>query len=882
MPTKRKNQPRAKKTRRGAGLKKTLVAVPEAPAQAAPSFNGASSEWTLFLLGIFVVLWGICWAGHYQQAEKVFLVISILICASYFLNLSNPKHALILIGLGWVMTGLAIGSNPNFIHVFSIFKKFNLPNPATQFAIGMGLLVAFWRFLKPLDPAQDISKNWARFWFWIILAVAFYFRMYKIHEAAGIYWDDCAVSIVDARGILEFKERPMLMPIANREPFYCYSLAALWSFIPNAYAIFIHRLGGGLIDLGAVWLFYLVGKEVGGRRVGLVAAALGAVNKPMIIGAFTGNSNVTAPMAVALILLTTLRLFKNPNWKHFVWWGLSLGFAPYNYTSVRPWLLFIVTAVFLWIWFYREKGGKVKWDYLLGWGTFLAWAFCFLMVNNFLPKQSGWVSVFSRSGVGILALVLFWFFFLQALRSSRETSDPVLVPRFFLGVFLAALAIYPLAVQPLIAAHASGLSIFHSHDNLAVHFGADSFKVFFEKIADSLHILFIGGEDRGDMNLSGDAFFDYHFIPVFILGLVSLLVQPNWIKGFLLISGLVGISPHILSIDPHSGKFACCVAPLAVLAGMGVQQVYQALKYSFSGARSGFLIFVFFIGYFCWAMVGSSDRVLNTFFTGDRVEKTVSNQVRTLSGSANVYIASYPLFVSGVVQAVLDQGFDVYSMKKSNPIFLKPGEKTRNAVVLFHLYDKETEALVTREFKNVTWDVIYLGGWPDKRVACRRAIIPAAEITSIPGGMFYFQTVPETNWTRDYLMGRYILGYGVIELEESRPSPFDPIANAMGGRLVNVRGQFNLPNASRLSFKVNTNDFVRFQIDGQQLIYQTPDWKPILSEKTVKLGEGIHQVTYDIWLQHDQTIPQVVVSVDGGFYAPMDTLSRNNLSVPAR
>ncbi len=873
MPSKRKNKPSRGKKKVVARSAESAQPFSESPANPPkPGLAISPSGWTLVLLTIAVLLWFYCSASHYPQAEKVFLAIAILIGASYFLNLSNLRYTLFLVGLGWVLVVFALGTNPNFSQFFSFWPGHQIPNPLMTFALGSGLLIAFWRFFPPVDPSQDISKGWARVWFWIIMAVAFYFRMYKAHEAAGIYWDDCVVSAIDARSILEFHERPFLMPIANREPFYCYFLAALWSFMPNAYAVFVHRLGGAIIDLAAVWFFYLVGKEVGGRRVGLVAAALGAVSKPMIIASVTGNAHVTGPMAVALVLFTTVRLFKNPDWKQFVFWGLALGFAPYNYTSVRPWLLFIVTAVFLWIWFGQRKEGRGKWDILLGWGTLLAWAFCFLLVNNFLPKQSFWVSFLSRGWVGIAVIAVLLFFFFKSLSEPRSS----LVPRFFAGVSLAALAVYPIAIQPLIAVHASGLSIFHSHDSsLAVHFGLDSFKLLVEKLADTLRTVFIGGEDRGDMNLAGDAFFDYHMIPILVLGLVSFLVRPNWMTGFFLIAGLVGISPHVLSIDPHSGKLICCVAPLAVLGGMGVQQVYSAFKTATSGSLTRFLAVPVLAAYFAWAIWGTSGKTIDTFFVGCRVEKTVSLQIKKFSPRAKVFIAPYPLFVSSVVQAVLDQGYDVYLQKDKNPIYLNPGENPKDAVVLMYIGDDLNRTKIEKQYKNVQWDVINLDGWKDIRPTFRRAIIPASEITDKADQMFYFQRVPADYWTRDYLVGRYILGYGVIEMEERLSNPFDPIAFGMGGRLVNLKGNIYIPTTDQVVFKVKTNDFVKLRVDGRQIIYLNPFWPPVAASGKMNLTAGVHRVEYDIWLQHDQFIPPVMVSIGGALDVPLSFLGQN-------
>lgn len=884
MPSKKKKSSSPQK-------RKTVVRSPKVPnpvVQPTPPpvpvvQNWFLSNWTLVLLAAAAVSWLVCGAMHYPRAEKVLLIIAVLIGASYFLKLNNLKFCLPLVGLGWVLAAFALNADPNFSFAFPFLPgPTHLPDPFTQFALGMGLLVAFWRFLPPADPSDDISKGWARIWFWVIFAVAAYFRFYKIHEACGIYWDDCAVSITDARGILEFHERPFLMPIANREPFYCYFLATLWSFMPNAFAIFVHRLGGGLIDMVAIWLFYLVGKEAGGRRVGLVAAALGAVSKPMIIAAVSGNSHVTSSMAIALILLTTLRLFKKPDWKHFIYWALALGFSPYNYTSVRPWLLFIVTAVFLWIWFHGQKGPKTRADLVLGWGTLLAWAFCFLMVNNFLPKDSFWVAFLSHGWVGLLVLAGLGYLFFTTLGRSPEGGMPALIPKFFLGVALAALVIYPLATQPLIAAHASGLSIFHSHDSLAVHFGADSFKVLLEKIVDSMHTLFIGGEDRGDMNMVEDSFFDYFFIPALVLGLVSFLTRPDWMKGFFLVAGLVGVSPHILSIDPHSGKLSCCVAPLAVLAGLGAQQLYQALEKATSKRITTLIAVPVLVAYLGWATWGAQARALDTFFRGCRVEKTVSLQVQKFSSSSQVFIAGYPLFVSFVVQAVLDQGYDVYSLKDHNPIFLKDAESPRDAVVVFHYYDKATRDKITKDYKDAKFDVISLEGWKDSRPTFWRAIVPASEITENEGQLFYYRRVPGTNWRRDYLAGRYILGYGVIELQESTANLYQPIAPGTGGHMMNLKGSFNLPADSRVAFRVNTNDFVKFQVDGRQLFYLNPYWQLVPASKKLELSAGDHQVEYDIWLQHEQTIPKIMMSVNGGPETALGEVPEQASTLPSK
>ena len=142
---------------------------------------------------------------------------------------------------------------------------------------------------------------------------------------------------------------------------------------------------------------------------------------------------VTVPLAVGLILLTTIRLFKKTDWERFVQWGLALGFAPYNYTPVRTWLPFIVTVIFLWIWFFKLKDRpKTPSEFVLGWGIVLVWNVLFLKVNNFLPSR---VLNYSLPVDGLLAAVLLGLFSFCAFRlaSQKKLSLKNLLPTFFPG-----------------------------------------------------------------------------------------------------------------------------------------------------------------------------------------------------------------------------------------------------------------------------------------------------------------------------------------------------------------------------------------------------------------------------------------------------------------
>ncbi len=818
--------------------------------------------WTKTLAVITLALGLFFWWGHHTDTAMLFISMAFFIFLSSGMVFPTPFYPLTLIGLGWVLFTISVGQYYNFRFVFSSFPNMMFASSALYFAVGMGLMVAFWRFLPTSRDEYDVPKVWARVWFWVILAVAAFMRLHRINDALGMYWDDCAICITDPRGILEFHDRYMFVPAGNREPFFSYYLAALWSLMPNAYIIFVQRLGSALIDLTGVWLFYLLGKEIGGRWTGLAAAGLASVSKPMIICNLLGFTQVTVPMAVALTMLMTVRLFKKPDFSHFIQWGLALGFMPYNYTAVRPWLPYIVAVVLFWIWFSKQNEGKGKWDFLLGWGTLLAWVFVFLLRNNFLPMKNGLIVFLNQGWVGLAALVILWYFFKRSLSEAMTADRTSLVPRYFLGVFLAAALAYPLASDSMVAVHTTPLSIFHDRTNLTVNYTSDAVRTFSNKVWVTLQEVFAEGADRGDSNLLHDAFYDFHFIPIFILGMVSLLAQPTWMKTFLLICFFVGISPHVLSIDPHVGKLMGTVAPLSVLAGLGVRQVYSALRTALAG-RSGFLFVLLLTAYFGWAFSGTYEKVWVKYFSQESGDRAVSFQAAKYAPQDRVYLVLYQFFASSLSQAILNQGLDVYSLGAENPIPLKTGETRKDVVVIMSVKDDKTKALIESQFKNAAWELIRLGGFQDLRLVGRRAIIPAADIPEKPGKLFYFQQVPAANWTRQYLNGRAVLGYGLIDREDIVQSPYDPVPLDMGGRMVHLKGSFNQPADARVTFKVKTCNHVKLQIDGRMILYLKPFQETLSTDKTIFLTAGNHTAVYDTYLECQRAVPEIMMWVSG-------------------
>ncbi len=823
--------------------------------------------WSWFLFFVLLATGLFFLIRHQSETASIFLIPAAVLGVSFYFPLRRLDHALGLIGFGWLLVLFSLGSWTNFRYAFSAIGDYNLPSPVFHLALGLGLLLAYWRYLPTQTAPGLISKNWGLIWFWVIFLAAVFLRFQRIHEEPGCYWDDPAVCIVDPQGILNFHEHPMLMPLGQREPFFSYFLAGLWSLAPTAHAIFIQRLGGAILDLTAVWLFYFLGKEAGGVTVGLVAEALAAFSKPMIIEDLIGMTAVTVPLAVALVLWITFRLFKKPDWGRFAQWGLALGFAPYNYTPIRTWLPFIVTSVFVWIWFYKRKDSKHNQgrsaDQIYGWGIVFFWNLLFLKVNNFIPVNSFLFNLLNSWWFWISVLLI--YFILSGLLIFRGGGEKdgylKIAPRFFLGVLLAVAIIYPLASDPEIAVHPSGLSIFHDQQTRTFHYQDTVPFLLLHKTWVSIETMFYSGQDRGDLNLPWDAFFEFHFVPLFVLGFVAFLSRPSWLSGFLLAGGFVGISTHVLSIDPHSAKLVAAIAPLSVLAGLGFQQFYSALK-SLKTKNYAPVFGIFCLVYFGWAIWGTYDRVWTHYFREERIDHIIGDKVIELAPRNRIYMAVYPDFGSPQTLALLDQGLDLYILGKENPIYCGVGQARKDVVVLMHIGDKNTQNLVQEQFKNVSWTVESSNqeGHPE---VLRIATIPAAEIGEKPGKLFYFQPEQGLGWFRDYFAGRYVLGAGLIDREEYVDSIYAPIPGDMGGRMVRISGNLNLAADETILFKTKAVNDVILKVDGKDVINLRPFNRTLQASKEMTLAQGPHFIEYVTYLQFSNEIPEVAMTVNG-------------------
>ena len=91
-----------------------------------------------------------------------------------------------------------------------------------------------------------------------------------------------------------------------------------------------------ILGTAAIGVCGYTGREIGGRRVGLIAAFLLAVYPNIWMTDELALSEALAPLLVATLLLFAYRFWKDPSVKRGIWLGVALGIAMLGRDELTP------------------------------------------------------------------------------------------------------------------------------------------------------------------------------------------------------------------------------------------------------------------------------------------------------------------------------------------------------------------------------------------------------------------------------------------------------------------------------------------------------------------------------------------------------------------
>ena len=244
---------------------------------------------------------------------------------------------------------------------------------------------AFW--VK--HPEGQPRKGGGLFNRWSLLLIAataliFFFRFYQTASVPPEPFSDHAEKIFDVYDVSIGETRIFFPRNTGREAFQMYWTLLVAKLFGTGLSFLSLKLGTAILGFLTLPFVYMLGREIGGQRVGLIAFILaGIAYWPNVISR-VGLRFPLYPLFVAPTLFFLIRGLRTRNRNDFLLSGLFLGIGLHGYSPMRI-VPFVVIAAFVLYWLHSQSKGARK-DILV-WLTMLGLTALFV----FLPLLRYWM-----------------------------------------------------------------------------------------------------------------------------------------------------------------------------------------------------------------------------------------------------------------------------------------------------------------------------------------------------------------------------------------------------------------------------------------------------------------------------------------------------------
>jgi len=208
----------------------------------------------------------------------------------------------------------------------------------------------WWRWLKGHLglPWKFSISAWTLLVLAVVVLVGFY-RLYRIGQVPPEMVSDHAEKLLDVWDVLHAQTSIFFPRNTGREALQMYLTAGIIQLFKSGYTFLSLKIGTILAGLLTLPYLYLLGKELGNRRVGLFAMLFaGLAYWPNVISR-VGLRFSLYPLFVAPVLYYLVRGLRTSNRNDFILAGLALGIGLHGYTPIRilPIAILIIIGVFL-------------------------------------------------------------------------------------------------------------------------------------------------------------------------------------------------------------------------------------------------------------------------------------------------------------------------------------------------------------------------------------------------------------------------------------------------------------------------------------------------------------------------------------------------------
>ncbi len=298
-----------------------------------------------------------------------------------------------------LVISLALGLWAFILFKDNLFTKFNV----VLWLLSVGLLIsAFW-LKNPRIPLRNVKPFFQRYGWTLLLIAAtvlvLFFRFYRTANVPPEPFSDHAEKILDVYDVSQGQTSVFFRRNTGREGFQMYWTLLIAKLFGTGLSFFSLKLGTAILGFLTLPFVYLLGKEVGGARVGLLAFLLVGIGYWPNVISRAGLRFPLYPLFVAPTMLYLIRGLRTRSRNDFLLSGLFLGIGLHGYSPMRI-VPFVVLAAFLLYWLHPQSKGVRKdlpvWLMLLG----LAALFVFLPLLRYWfqnPEMFGF-RVFTRLG----------------------------------------------------------------------------------------------------------------------------------------------------------------------------------------------------------------------------------------------------------------------------------------------------------------------------------------------------------------------------------------------------------------------------------------------------------------------------------------------------
>jgi len=200
-------------------------------------------------------------------------------------------------------------------------------------------------------------------WTLLVLAATFlviFFRTYRIDQVPPEMVSDHAEKLLDVWDVLHGQTSIFFPRNTGREAIQMYLTAGIIQLFHTGYTFLSLKIGMILAGLLALPFLYLLGKELGNRRVGLFAMLFaGIAYWPNVISR-VGLRFPLYPLFVAPTLYYLIRGLRTSNRNDFIMAGLALGIGLHGYTPIRILPLVVLVAVGLYLLHSQARGKRLQ------------------------------------------------------------------------------------------------------------------------------------------------------------------------------------------------------------------------------------------------------------------------------------------------------------------------------------------------------------------------------------------------------------------------------------------------------------------------------------------------------------------------------------------